>query len=79
LEKQAHRPPAAVHAPPPTSGDHGRAKAADTFALRKYGRRRKEIDDFIARHYRSRGPTWIARQLNMKVTTVIMRARRLGL
>lgn len=39
-----------------TSYDDARAKAADTFARRKYGRSRKDIDDFINQHYHSHGP-----------------------
>jgi hypothetical protein len=65
--------------PPVVSCDDAKTKTADTFVRRKYGRGRQEIDDFITQHYHSHGPTWTGRQLGMNLTTVIMRARRLGL
>lgn len=55
-----------------TSCDDARTKAADTFARRKYSRSRREIDDFIAQHYRSHGSTWIGRQFGMNIITIIM-------
>ncbi len=54
-------------------------KAADTRVLNQHGRSRQEIDDLLRREYREKGPTLLAQELGMKKTTVMMRARRMGL
>ena len=54
-------------------------KAADARMLNQHGRTREEIDAILLRDYRTKGPTQLARELGMKVTTVMMRARRMGL
>jgi hypothetical protein len=54
-------------------------KAADTRIRNKHGRSREEIDALLRRDYREKGPTLLAQELRMKVTTVMMRARRMGL
>jgi hypothetical protein len=54
-------------------------RSADTRTLKRYGRTRQEIDAFITEHYATRGPKWVAEQLGVRMSTVIMRARKLGL
>ncbi len=74
----AHTNPPKKQPKDPSSGFKNRAQAAETYAQRKYGRSRQEIDNFIRSHRRL-GPAEIARQLKMKQTTVTMRMRALGL
>lgn len=70
---------------PRTSHIHDRAgstrgrRSADARTLKRYGRTRQEIDAFITEHYATKGPKWIAEQLGVRISTVIMRARKVGL
>jgi hypothetical protein len=54
-------------------------RSADARTLKRYGRTRAEIDAFIAEHYATKGPKWVADQLGVTISTIIMRARKLGL
>ncbi len=54
-------------------------KAADTRVQNQHGRAREEIDAILREKYRTKGPTLLAKELGMKVTTIMMRARRMGL
>jgi hypothetical protein len=63
----------------PAAGSTRGRRSADARTLKRYGRTRCEVDAFIAEHYATKGPKWVGGQLGVKVTTVIMRARALGL
>jgi hypothetical protein len=64
----------------PTVAENTRGRrSADARTLKKYGRTRGEIDAFISEHYATAGPKWVAEHLGVRITTVIMRARKLGL
>ena len=54
-------------------------KGADTRCRNSFGRSREEIEALLRRDYAEKGPTLLARELGMNVTTVMMRARRMGL
>jgi len=54
-------------------------KAADARIRNQHGRSREEIDALLRRDYQEKGPTLLAQELGMKITTVMMRARRMGL
>ena len=65
---------------PPNAAESTRGRrSADARTLKKYGRTRAEVDAFIAEHYVTKGPKWVAEQLGVRTSTVIMRARKLGL
>ena len=79
LSRRSYRPPCpTTQAPNRAESTRGR-RSADARTLKKYGRTRAEIDAFIAVHYTTKGPKWVAEQLGVRMSTVIMRARKLGL
>ena len=64
----------------PTAAESTRGRrSADARTLQKYGRTRAEIDAFISEHYVTKGPKWVSEQLGVTISTIIMRARKLGL
>ncbi len=69
---------AATPLTPPTMKLKSR-KGADTRCRNRFGRSREEIEALLRREYAEKGPTLLARELSMNVTTVMMRARRMGL
>jgi hypothetical protein len=63
-----------------TAAESTRGKrSADARTLKRYGSTRAEVDAFISEHYATKGPKWVADQLGVTISTVIMRARKLGL
>jgi hypothetical protein len=65
---------------PPNADESTRGRrSADARTLKKYGRTRREVDTFISEHYVTKGPKWVADQLGVTISTIIMRARKLGL
>jgi hypothetical protein len=54
-------------------------RSADARTFKRYGRTRAEVDAFISEHYFTKGPKWIGEQLGVRTSTIIMRARKLGL
>jgi hypothetical protein len=79
LSQRSYRPPCpTTHSPNAAESTRGR-RSADARTLKKYGRTRSEVDAFIIEHYVTKGPKWVAEQLGMRTSTVIMRARKLGL
>jgi hypothetical protein len=73
-----YSPPRTGQLPAAAESTRGR-RSADARTLKRYGRTRGEVDAFISQHYSSKGPKWVAEQLGVRITTVIMRARKLGL
>jgi hypothetical protein len=67
-----------IDANPPRTKTRGH-KATDTRVLNQHDRSRVEIDALLRREYRAKGPTLLAKELGMKKTAVMMRARRMGL
>src|SRR5262245_29037465 len=67
-----------TQAPNAAESTRGR-RSADARTLKKYGRTRAEIDAFIAQFYPTKGPKWVSEQLGVTISTIIMRARKLGL
>jgi hypothetical protein len=78
LSQRSYSPPRTTQAPNPAESTRGR-RSADARTLKKYGRTRAEIDAFIAEFYVTKGPKWVSEQLGVRISTVIMRARKLGL
>ena len=78
LSQRSYSPPRTTQAPTAAESTRGR-RSADARTLKKYGRRREEIDAFIAEHYATKGPKWVAEQLGVRTSTVTTRARKLGL
>jgi hypothetical protein len=77
LSPRSYSSPRTTQAPTAAESTRGR-RSADARTLKRYGRTRAEIDAFIAEHYASKGPKWVADQLGVTISTVIMRARKLG-
>jgi hypothetical protein len=61
-----------------TESTRGR-RSADARTLKRYGRRRAEVDAFIIEHYATKGPKWVSEQLGVRTSTIITRARKLGI
>jgi hypothetical protein len=78
LSQRSYCFPRTTHSPNAAESTRGR-RSADARTLKKYGRRREEIDAFIAEHYVTKGPKWVSEQLGVTISTIIMRARKLGL
>ena len=78
LSQRSYSPPRTTQPPNAAESTRGR-RSADARTLKKYGRTRAEIDAFIAEHYATKGPKWVAEQLGVTISTIIMRARKLGL
>ena len=78
LSQRSYSPPRTTHSPNAAESTRGR-RSADARTLKKYGRTRAEVDAFIREHYVTNGPKWVAEQLGVTISTVIMRARKLGL
>jgi hypothetical protein len=78
LSQRSYNPSPTTHAPHGAESTRGR-RSADARTLRRYGRTRAEVDAFISEFYPTRGPKWVAEQLGVRTSTVIMRARKLGL
>jgi hypothetical protein len=76
--QRSYSPPRTTHSPNAAESTRGR-RSADARTLKRYGRTRAEIDAFIVEHYVTKGPKWIAEQLGVRTSTIIMRARKLGL
>jgi hypothetical protein len=70
--------PRTTHSPNRAESTRGR-RSADARTLKKYGRTRAEVDAFIREHYVTNGPKWVAEQLGVTISTIITRARKLGL
>jgi hypothetical protein len=75
---RSYCPPRTTQAPTAAESTRGR-RSADARTLKRYGRTRAEVDAFISEHYATKGPKWVAEQLGVRISTVIMRARRLNL
>ena len=78
FSQRSYSPPRTTQPPNAAESTRGR-RSADARTLKKYGRTRAEIDAFIAEHYATKGPKWVAEQLGVTISTIIMRARKLGL
>ena len=78
LSQRSYSPPRTTHSPNAAESTRGR-RSADARTLKKYGRTRAEVDAFIAEHYATKGPKWVAEQLGVTISTIITRARKLGL
>ena len=78
FSQQGYSPPRTTHSPNTAESTRGQ-RSADARTLKKYGRTRAEVDAFIAEHYATKGPKWVAEQLGVRTSTIIMRARKLGL
>jgi hypothetical protein len=78
LSQRSYCPPRTTQAPNVAESTRGR-RSADARTLQRYGRTRAEVDAFIGEHYAPKGPKWVAEQLGVRISTVIMRARRLNL
>ena len=78
LSQRSYSPPRATHSPNAAESTRGR-RSADARTLRRYGKTREQIDAFINEHYATKGPKWVAEQLGVRTSTIIMRARKLGL
>ena len=78
LSQRSYSPPRTTHSPNAAESTRGR-RSADARTLKKYGRTRAEVDAFISEHYATRGPKWVGEQLAVRTSTIIMRARKLGL
>src|SRR5262245_38917797 len=75
---RSYSPPRTTQAPTAAENTRGR-RSADARTLKRYGRTRAEVDAFISEHYPTRGPKWVGEHLGVRASTVIMRARGLGL
>jgi hypothetical protein len=75
---RSYSPVRTTQAPAAAESTRGR-RSADARTLKRYGRTRGEIDAFISEHYDTMGPKWVGEQLGVRTSTVIMRARKLGL
>ena len=78
FSRQSYSLPRTTHSPKAAESTRGR-RSADARTLKKYGRTRAEVDAFIIEHYASKGPKWVADQLGVRTSTIITRARKLGL
>ena len=78
LSQRSYCPPRTTQPPNAAESTRGR-RSADARTLKRYGRTRAEVDAFIREHYATKGPRWVAEQLGVRTSTVIMRARKLGL
>jgi hypothetical protein len=78
LSQRSYCSPRTTHSPNATESTRGR-RSADARTLKRYGRTRSEVDAFIAEHYATKGPKWVGEQLGVTISTIIMRARKLGL
>ena len=78
LSQRSYSPSPTTQSPNAAESTRGR-RSADARTLKRYGRTRAEIDAFIREHYVTMGPKWVAEQLGVRISTVIMRARKLGL
>ena len=78
LSQRSYSPPRTTQAPNAAESTRGR-RSADARTLKRYGRTRGEVDAFIVEHYATKGPKWVAEQLGVTISTIIMRARKLGL
>jgi hypothetical protein len=78
LSQPSYSPPRSTQPPNATESTRGR-RSADARTLKKYGRTRAEVDAFISEFYPTRGPKWVAGQLGVTISTIITRARKLGL
>jgi hypothetical protein len=78
LSQRTYSPPRTTHSPNAAESTRGR-RSADARTLKKYGRTRTEVDAFIAQFYPTKGPKWVAEQLGVTISTVIMRARKQGI
>ena len=78
FSQQGYSPPRTTQPPNAAESTRGR-RSADARTLKKYGRTRAAVDAFIAEHYATKGPKWVAEQLGVRTSTIIMRARKLGL
>jgi hypothetical protein len=76
--QRSYSPPRTTHSPNAAESTRGQ-RSADARTLKKYGRTRAEVDAFIAEHYATKGPKWVAEQLGVTISTIITRARKLGL
>ena len=76
--QRSYSPPKTTHSPNAAESTRGR-RSADARTLRRYGKTREQIDAFINEHYATKGPKWLADQLGVRTSTIIMRARKLGL
>lgn len=54
-------------------------KGAESRCRNRFGRSREDVQAILRRDYAEKGPTLLAQELGMNVTTVMMRARRMGL
>ena len=78
LRPHSYSFPRTTHSPNAAESTRGR-RSADARTLKRYGRTRAEIDAFISEHYATKGPKWVSEQLGVRTSTIIMRARKLGL
>ena len=78
LSQRSYSPPRTTQPPNAAESTRGR-RSADARTLRRYGRTRAEVDAFISEHYATKGPKWVAEQLGVTISTIITRARKLGL
>ena len=78
LSQRSYCPPRTTQPPTAAESTRGR-RSADARTLKKYGRTRAEVDAFIRKHYATKGPKWVAEQLGVRISTIITRARKLGL
>jgi hypothetical protein len=78
LSQRSYCPPRTTQPPIAAESTRGR-RSADARTLKRFGRTRAEIDAFISEHYVTKGPKWVSEQLGVRTSTVIMRARKLGL
>jgi hypothetical protein len=76
--QRSYSPPRTTQVPTAAESTRGR-RSADARTLKRYGRTRAEVDAFIREHYATKGPRWVAEQLGVRTSTVIMRARKLFL
>ena len=78
LSQRSYSHPRTTQAPTAAESTRGR-RSADARTLKRYGRTRAEVDAFISEHYVTKGPKWVSEQLGVTISTIIMRARKLGL
>jgi hypothetical protein len=78
VSQRTYSPPRTTRAPNAGESTRGR-RSADARTLQKYGRTRAEVDAFISVHFITKDPKWVAEQLGVRISTVIMRARKLGI
>ena len=77
LSQRSYSPPRTTQPPNAAESTRGR-RSADARTLKKYGRTRAEIDAFIAEHYATKGPKWVAEQLIVEIVTPSCSATHLG-